>query len=550
MADRLIPMPQQANVMAKTPSTTIILAEGVPFTPAQTHVRLFSGKSECLSYVQSKAVATITDSTPVRWGSYQYRGKYNQDDIKRCNYMAFKNPDSPDWNFAFITNIMWQSENSATISFILDVFQNDYYDCTWKPCYVEREHCYKSEDSVNFSMIPENLETGEIKCSLQLDLQLGNGHMEYIILASSTLTGEPPTGGLYTGIYSGLLILSASSYTQVNTIITNYVNAGMGDSIVAIYQVPGLRSSEGNWQVNENNASITLGNSIDGYTPKNQKTLQYPYHYAYLYGYQGRGKILKFELSNRANHQIDFKYKGVMVPTPAYFAYPTNYNGIINNYSEGFPIDGFPQCAWTNDSFQAYMVQNQPIWNGVVDRLNYTNKANVNSAMRGLGGQLLSGISSALSRNAEGTINTAYGVVSNTLNTEQAIDVSQYNTVSEINSQILSHDMIPPNQAGVVSTPVINTALNLNKISIFRYNVSADVAKTVDDFFSLYGYPVHKIKTPNTNSRSTWNYVKTCGCTLSGNVMQSDLQELRNIFDNGVTLWHTNDIGNYSLDNN
>ena len=345
------------------------------------------------------------------------------------------------------------------------------------------------------------------------------------------------------------MIHKASLASQVNTIIANYVNAGMGDAIVAIYQVPGLDSSTGEAQVNEGSASLNLGNSVDGYTPKNKKTLQYPYHYAYLYGYQGRGKVLKFELSDNQTKEITVKYAGVCYPTPSYIAYPHNYNGIDENYSESFPIDGFPQCSWTNDSFQAYMVQNQPIWNGMIDRLNYVNKKSVESGQRNLGSQILSALGNATSANALGTAQSAAGIFSSTMDLESSIAVSQYNLVSEVNSQIIAHDMIPPNQAGVVSTPVINTALNLMKISVYRYSVSYDVAKSIDDYFTMFGYPVHKIKIPNTTNRSSWNYLKTVGCALSGNIMGGELQALRNIFDRGVTLWHTDDIGNYSLNN-
>ena len=81
-------------------------------------------------------------------------------------------------------------------------------------------------------------------------------------------------------------------------------------------------------------------------------------------------------------------------------------------------------------------------------------------------------------------------------------------------------------------------------------NVKAEMAKTIDDFFTMFGYPVHRIKKPNLNSRSSWNYVKTVECGITGNCILQDLQTLRKIFDKGVTIWHTNDVGNYNLSNN
>ena len=544
MADRLIPMPQQANVTGKAPSAIVILAEGVPFTPSQTHVRLFSGKSECLSYVQSKAVAIITDSTPVRWGSYQYRGKYSQDEIKRCNYMAFKNPNDSEWTFAFITGINWQSENSATISFILDVFQNNYYDCVWSKCYVEREHVSSSEDSVNFNMTPENIETGDFVVSAITKESMGNNI--YVMLVSSDTAGHPPaSSGAYNGIYCGLGVLFSSNTDTFNSLVTEYQRAGMADAIVAIYTVPG---NLGLNSVVEHTVNSIVGTYIDTYTPKNKKLFQYPYNYCVVTSYQGEHLTLKYEYSDNSDHSITVGYKGVALPVPSLKVYAKNYKNLIDNYSESYEVSGLPQGAWINDAFQAYMIQNQPIFNGMVDRLNYTNNANVNAAQRSRGGKLWSAIPSALSANF-GAITDSYNMVNSTLSTEQAIDVSQFNLVSSINSQIMSRDLVPPSMKGTTNSPIINTAIGLNNVDCYRMSVSRKMAKVIDDYFSTFGYCIREIKIPNTNNRSAWNYVKTIGCSLKGNVMQDELEQLRAIFDRGVTLWHTNDVGNYSLSN-
>lgn len=65
----------------------------------------------------------------------------------------------------------------------------------------------------------------------------------------------------------------------------------------------------------------------------------------------------------------------------------------------------------------------------------------------------------------------------------------------------------------------------------------------------MYGYKVNKLKVPETTSRTSWNYVETRNCTVTGNVAREYIHVLEDIFNNGVTIWHTNDIGNYSLSN-
>ena len=552
--ENFINLPDQSNVNPMAATSTIILCSGVPWDADYNHVRMFGSKSERDSYIMSKSVKTIHSSTPVMFGSFTYDVNGNQEQVMRCNYMGFQNsPFTNEWKYAFITNITWLSVNSCEISYSLDVWQNNIYDCTINPCFVEREHCYKSEDSVNFSMLPENLETGDIICSGQVDLTIGYDYSPIYILVSSKTDGSVPEVNKYNNIFSGLEIKVCPSLVNAKTILDQYNAAGMGDAVVAIYQAPGTvtttsPSEEYNF-IQEGVISIPLSNSIDGYSPKNQKTLQYPYHYGWAYGYQGSSMLLKFELSSNANHQLDVKYKGTTVPTPAYKVFAQNYNGLTENYTVSFDLTGFVQCAWTNDSYQAYIAQNQPIFDSLIENLTYSQDIallNQSQSSTSKSIQELSDFFTQGSIPSDAFMPPVAAAATNKLNFEQPIN----NLINSINAQKISRDMVPPHAKGTISSPVLNTALNLNKISLFRFNVKAEVAKTIDDFFTMFGYPVHRIKKPNLNSRSSWNYVKTVECGITGNCILQDLQTLRKIFDKGVTIWHTNDVGNYNLSNN
>ena len=80
--------------------------------------------------------------------------------------------------------------------------------------------------------------------------------------------------------------------------------------------------------------------------------------------------------------------------------------------------------------------------------------------------------------------------------------------------------------------------------------IRAEYARKIDDYFSMFGYKIGEIGTPQIRNRSAWDFVKTRNCTISGNIDLDYLVILRSIFDRGVTIWHTNDIGNYGLANN
>ena len=70
-------------------------------------------------------------------------------------------------------------------------------------------------------------------------------------------------------------------------------------------------------------------------------------------------------------------------------------------------------------------------------------------------------------------------------------------------------------------------------------SVRSEIAKVIDDFFSMYGYKVNSLKTPNITGRSNWNYVKMINPNIEGYIPQEDLQEIKQLFSDGITIWHT-----------
>ena len=66
----------------------------------------------------------------------------------------------------------------------------------------------------------------------------------------------------------------------------------------------------------------------------------------------------------------------------------------------------------------------------------------------------------------------------------------------------------------------------------------------------MYGYKVNMVKMPNLTGRANWNYIKTVGCYIEANIPQEDLQDIKNMFDRGFTIWHhTNTFMDYSQSN-
>lgn len=81
----------------------------------------------------------------------------------------------------------------------------------------------------------------------------------------------------------------------------------------------------------------------------------------------------------------------------------------------------------------------------------------------------------------------------------------------------------------------------VDKNILTRYTIKKEFAERIDKFFDMYGYLTNNVKIPNLNNRPNWNYVKTIGANIIANIPQQDLQVLKNMFDNGITLWHNKD---------
>ena len=119
--------------------------------------------------------------------------------------------------------------------------------------------------------------------------------------------------------------------------------------------------------------------------------------------------------------------------------------------------------------------------------------------------------------------------------------------LQSINAQIKDISNVPPSIAkmgGNIAFPIME--MN-TMVSHCLKQIKPEYQKKLSDFWHAYGYKVNELKVPNFHTRNSWNYVQTLNCRILADLNNEDLAELKAIFDNGITLWHTDDIGNYDL---
>ena len=95
--------------------------------------------------------------------------------------------------------------------------------------------------------------------------------------------------------------------------------------------------------------------------------------------------------------------------------------------------------------------------------------------------------------------------------------------------------------------------INNKFFKVFHKSITAEYAKVIDNFFTMYGYRVNLVKTPIMNNhRKYFTYVKTSGCNVHGNLPASDARLIEEMFDRGTRFWTTEaiNIGDYTTHDN
>lgn len=130
------------------------------------HTVNFKNQSSQLNWFMNKAKYSMTECTYLRKERSLTIDKYI-DDCLTYNYCIWNN--GKKWEYFFIINKEYVTENSTKITIKLDVFQTYYFDINFTKIqsFVEREHCYRfnMDGSIRLENLlePEDLEVGELK---------------------------------------------------------------------------------------------------------------------------------------------------------------------------------------------------------------------------------------------------------------------------------------------------------------------------------------------------------------------------------------------------
>lgn len=546
-----------------TPQTDVYLVK-VPLEIDDKNQLTFNNATAQFNYFNSLPKIAVDNFTyqrkdgTIRFGT-------NFDEIIQYNYVIYRNEAySNKWFYAYISGMEYLNDNVTAISIETDAFQTWQFDLNYKQTFVEREHV--NDDTAGIHTVPEGFDLGEFEI---VDLrnspiyESGTTKQDWIPCFCVTKfptdtnnlndNGEVQGSELYIGgVFSSLHFFATYNMESAKRIIKIYEEDDdvTTDAIVNIYMIPRCCINElttgvttvhtytmygvKNFYTSEEFQLQQPAVLAENYKPKNNKLLSYPYSYFFVSNNAGEDVIYHYEdfpfktIGSYTRRTMTYQKSIVASTSLSAKLYFTNYKGYSDSseygtkmYNYGISYAKVPVCAWTTDYYTNWLTQNG---------INVTAGVAV-----GLGQSALSIGAGLATANPVATI---------------AGGISLASTIANTLSEVHKAESTPPQAHGDVNTGDFGFCFKRNSISFYEMSIRPEVARIIDEYFTMFGYKVNRVKVPNITGRRNWNFVKTVGCYIKADIPQGDLQTIKDMFDRGVTFWHNpTTFADYSQNN-
>ena len=509
----------------------------------------FASASAQKSYMDNNVLKTYTNVSYQRDTS-TFRCPAQIDTIRNCNYIMYQNSAySNKWFYGFIKKMTYINDGMTDVEFEIDPIQTFMFDITVRPSFVEREHT--NDDSFGSNTIPENVELGDYvegNLAPQTAFQISPGHAMYAMgvtkVTDNLANASTPLNPIYVGdIPDGLQYIGFDSMTDLKTMINIFNWDGHSDYINTIFIVPsGVFSGKHTWTGNvgspdhyytvsayttytpkfDDSVTITTDNKLAGnYSPRNQKLLTFPFRYLQMSNMTGSVANYHYEyfkdpLDGSIGDYIHFVLRGVAGQGSDIKVFPTYYKNIDNNYDEGLSYAKLPIGSWNSDVFINWLTQN-----------------GVNIATGFISDIASVGIGLATAP-AGGGVGVTSGITG----------------IANKLGQIYEHSMQPPQAEGATNVGNAGFSWSINRMSFKHMSIKKEFAQIIDDYFDMFGYATHRVKTPNSAHRQNWWYTKTIDCNIIGDVPNDYMNQIKQAYNSGITFWRNpSNFLNYSVSN-
>ncbi len=583
-----------------TPSGKVRIGR-VPFDNSYRHTMTFASLAAQTTFFSSCCTQALEKDTYtyIRMNN-SIRVQFNAEQLYTYDYVMYQNSNYGNkWFYAFIVGVNYINENTTELVLELDVMQTWYFDYTLVQGFVEREHV--SDDTTGLHLNPEpptemlyfydevvDHNWDVTNCYIVL---LVNAYPHWNVSQNAVLGSDPQSGGLYQNQYNACKVLlykgwEPASMSRFKEDMEAFNGSGAAETICDAFTVPASAIDANNVitlqvrigdivQDRTNVYTLSDGGipqsvinlvsrpyTINGYTPRNNKLLCYPYCYLEVGDYTGRTDDYRWEYFQLDNGNARLVDRKAGVSDCQGYVVPVNYMGDhvgndASNYKnfKPFTYDFNNKISWVYSAYQTWAAQNavtnQLAVIGSIASMTAGATAGLNAGAKAFGqgagaiGTLeAAGIDPSAAR-------SSWGHYANQITRE---NVSAY----PVAGGLMGIGTVLGNVERMRRTPNTargNTSGNSKLQNGFagwyhaKVAIRQEFAKMLDDFFDMFGYQVDRVKVPNRTGRPYWNYVKMQNSCHRGNVPSDQMSKINQIYDAGITFWHTSDVGNYSLDN-
>jgi hypothetical protein len=579
--------------MATVPlsGTDIRLLSGIPFTNDYKHTRWFDTITEQNNYFNSKTVVYgLSEANFQRIENHTFvRVDKHIDDLWNVNYLMFRNAQyNNKWFYGFVTKLVYVNTKVTEVHFQIDVLQTWKFDMNFKPSFVVREHCplWDSNSMPIVNTVDEGLDYGSEYNIVSVENYRPCSGIYFLVVACkqgmhgaidqnyyASLNGLPQLMVYYIhpfrldgttpdtnlGSLDSVADMIFGMYAQtnaVNNVVSMYITDALPNNPSYVngtlnfsssnYQQVNLTSggtstifvtdmTYGNWTYN-------AGNKYNMYSLVDEsKLLMYPYTLVELVDFKGNKVEFKNEYIDNDNLLITISASLGLNNKIAY--------SIKDYLMPSIPDDSIKIKA----SLEKALINNEP--NDIpimTDMLSAYLQGNRNSLQNQKSSILFNGGMNAFSNLANGVVAAQTGNIMGAVNSGIQMGQGLGNTaleMAQLSAKQKDIDNTPPSLAKMGSNSYFDYGNGYSGVWIIKKEITDEYRKKLTDYFNMFGYKKNEVKVPNFHTRQNWNYVQTKSCNITGNFNNQDLYELKQIFDSGICLWHTDDIGNYALDN-
>lgn len=450
--------------------------------------------------------------------------KKKLDEVQNMNYCCYLNTNfNAKMIYCFVTGKKMLAEDTTQLTLKVDVFQTWFSSVSFNKSFVVREHWLQNGDYYN--TLSDEIPTGNLIVTDHATYDYAGA---YFIFCNSDVTTDDTASSASSGFTVGnyhlpcyTMYFPMADSDAVKDIILAIGNKGRGDRVLACVYVPYCPASVGivSTTVTSDIGTFQHATSATGTTELLNNLVLTESHCkkCYTFPYSkievedaGTGQTVELQPEKFSNPlQPTFVLESTIDTTPTLRIIPQNYKGKSNAFTDMLCVTSDTSLPTYNNLYASYMMMNKQ-----------SNQIQMLGAVVG-------GVSSVATMNP---MAMAGGVASSALSV--ASIVAQENKAGKQGNQVSSF------KDSAMLRVLYENGVNLN-----RYMMDSNHLQMAESYWKRYGYPMRIIKVPNlTSSDFNYNYVQLIDPQIAGNIPQQDMDELKQIFVRGITLFHNSTV--------